>query len=47
MRTRGLFEVEREGWDVMSRSSALPLFTLVLGRNVIGSSCHECTTIVT
>jgi hypothetical protein len=29
VRTRGLFAVEREDWDLMSRSSALPLFTRV------------------
>src|SRR5215207_5339733 len=29
VRTRCLFEVEREDWDVMCRSFALPLFTRV------------------
>jgi hypothetical protein len=29
---RGLFEVEREDWDMMPRSSLLPLFTRVRGR---------------
>jgi hypothetical protein len=38
MRTRGLFEVEREHWDVIPWSSALPLFTLVRGRCVLRSS---------
>jgi hypothetical protein len=28
---RGLFELEREDWDVMPRSSLLPLFTGVRG----------------
>jgi hypothetical protein len=32
MRTRGLFEVEREDGNVMPRSSLLPLFSRVRGR---------------
>jgi hypothetical protein len=37
VRTRGLFEVEREGEDVMPRSSLLPLFTGVRGRGILRS----------
>src|ERR671913_1975028 len=32
VRTRGLFEVEREDGDVMPRASALPFFSRVRGR---------------
>jgi hypothetical protein len=38
MRTRGLFEVEREDWDVMPWSSLLPLFTGVRERGFLQSS---------
>jgi hypothetical protein len=38
MRTRGLFEGEREDWDVIPRSSLLPLFSRVRGRGILGSS---------
>ena len=40
---RGLFEVEREGGDVMCRSSLLPLFTRVHGRSVLRSSPKVCS----
>ena len=39
MRTRGLFEVERENWDVMPRSSALALFTRMRGRSQPVEKC--------
>jgi len=38
VRTRGFFEVEREDWDVMPRSSLLVLFTRVRGRGILRSS---------
>src|SRR5215217_9760697 len=41
VRTRGLFEVERESGDVMPRSSLLPLFTGVRGSRILRSSFAE------
>jgi hypothetical protein len=41
MRTRGLFEVEREDGDVMPRASLLLLFTEVRGREILRSSKVE------
>ena len=38
MRTRGLFAVEREEWDVMPRSTLLSLLTLVRASEILRTS---------